>query len=101
MGPLDLLWHMGNLFAVPLLMGVLAASGAKLLWRQALAAVPLRRLALWTCAVCSACTLLGLVWFGRDGKMATYALMVPVCALALWWRGFGPGLRRTGGGSGG
>jgi NADH:ubiquinone oxidoreductase subunit K len=23
---------------------------------------------------------LGLVWFGRDGKMATYALMIIVCA---------------------
>jgi hypothetical protein len=23
---------------------------------------------------------LGLVWFGRDGKMATYALMIVVCA---------------------
>ncbi len=24
--------------------------------------------------------LLGLVWFGRDGKMATYAVMILVCA---------------------
>jgi hypothetical protein len=23
---------------------------------------------------------LGLVWFGRDGKMATYAMMIVVCA---------------------
>jgi hypothetical protein len=35
----------------------------------------------------------GLAWFGRDGKMATYAGMVLACALTLWWRGFGPGRR--------
>ena len=36
-------------------------------------------------------TVAGLVLFGRDGKMATYAGMVCACALTLWWRGFGPG----------
>ena len=32
----------------------------------------------------------GLVFFGRDGKMATYGAMVLGCALSLWWVGFGP-----------
>jgi len=30
----------------------------------------------------------GLVVFGRDGRMATYGLLVAATALALWWRGF-------------
>jgi hypothetical protein len=39
----------------------------------------------------AAVVLLGLVVFGRDGRMATYAGMVLATAGALWWRGFGPG----------
>jgi len=29
-------------------------------------------------------SLLGLVFFGRDGKMATYSAMVLVCASSQW-----------------
>lgn len=93
MGPLDALWHLGNLFAVPLLLGVIAAALAKLFWRTSLRGVPWRRLALWACASACATAVAGLVFFGRDGRMATYAAMVLLSALALWWRGFGPGAR--------
>ena len=93
MGPLDALWHLGNLFAVPVALGLLSAALAKLLWRRELAAVTWRRLATPACAVCALVVLAGLVAFGRDGKMATYAAMVAACALTLWWRGFGPGRR--------
>ena len=91
MGPLDALWHVMNLFLVPLALGALAAALAKLLWRRELAAVPWRRLALPASGACALVVLAGLVVFGRDGKMATYAAMVTACALTLWWRGFGPG----------
>lgn len=94
MDPLDALWHLGNLFAVPLLMGVIAAGLAKLLWRAALAGVAWQPLALWCCGAACGITLGGLVIFGRDGRMATYGAMVLGCALVLWWRGFGPGARR-------
>ncbi len=93
MGPLDVLWHLSNLFALPLLLALLAAALTKLFWRSSLRGVPLRRLALWASAATCATALAGLVFFGRDGRMATYALMVVLCALALWWRGFGPGAR--------
>jgi hypothetical protein len=53
--------------------------------------VPWRRLAGPACAASAAVVLAGLVLFGRDGRMAMYAAMVVVCALTLWWRGFGPG----------
>lgn len=93
MGPLDAIGHLLNLFVPALLLAALAAAGAKLLWRRELAAVPWRRLAGPAAAACAAVTLLGLVWSGRDGRMATYAAMVVACALTLWWQGFGPGRR--------
>jgi hypothetical protein len=91
MGPLDALFHLGNLFVPALALGALAAALAKLLWRRELAAVTWRRLALPASLVCAGVTLAGLVALGRDGKMATYAAMVAACALTLWWRGWGPG----------
>ena len=93
MGPLDALWHVGNLFLPALALGALAAALAKLLWRRDLASVPWVRLAGPASASCAAVALTGLVLGGRDGRMATYAAMVAVCALTLWWQGFGPGRR--------
>ena len=92
-GPLDALWHLGNLFVPALALGALAAAAAKGLWRRELAPVRWRQLALPACAACAAVTLAGLVLSGRDGRMLTYAAMVLACALTLWWRGFGPGRR--------
>ncbi len=91
MGPLDAFWHLTNLFVPALALGALAAAAAKLLWRRELATVRWRRLAGPACAVCAAVMLGGLLLWGRDGRMATYALMVGGCAVTLWWRGFGPG----------
>ena len=93
MGPFDLFWHLLNLFAVPLLAGVLAAAGAKLLWYRDLAAARLPRLILAACAACAGVTASGLVAFGADGRMATYGLMPIAAAAALWWVAFGPGRR--------
>lgn len=87
MGALDLTWHIANLFAVPLLMGLIATGLAKLFWRQALARVRWQRLA-WAAAAATCLTALaGLLIFGRDGRMATYGAMVVACAVALWWAG--------------
>jgi hypothetical protein len=91
LGPLDALNHLLNLLLVPLALGAVAAALAKLLWRRELAAVAWRRLALPACAACALVVVAGLIVFGRDGKMATYAAMVAACAITLWWRGFGPG----------
>ena len=88
MGPIDFLLHLANLFAVSLLFGGVAAGGAKLIWRQALAGVEWWRLAAWVAGAGAVVTVAGLVVFGRDGRMATYALMVPAGALALAWAGF-------------
>ena len=87
MTPLDAFWHIVNLFAVPVLAGLLAAGAAKIVWRRALAGVSTIRLARDAALACSAVTLAGLVVSGRDGRMATYGAMVLACALTLWWRG--------------
>jgi hypothetical protein len=93
MGPLDVFWHVSNLFGPALMLGMLASALAKLLWRKELAAVPWKQLAGPACAACAAVVLAGLVITGRDGRMVTYAAMVVACALMLWWQGFGPGRR--------
>jgi hypothetical protein len=93
MGPLDALWHVGNLFVPALWLGVLSAAMSKLVWRRELASVAWMRLAVPACTVAVIVTVAGLVAFGRDGKMATYGGMVLACALTLWWQGFGPGRR--------
>ena len=93
MGPLDALWHLGNLFVPALGLGVLSAALAKLVWRRELRDVPWQRLAVPACTVTAALTVTGLVALGRDGKMATYGAMVAGCAGVLWWRAFGPGRR--------
>jgi hypothetical protein len=91
MGPLDAFWHLANLFVPALGLGGIAAAMAKLAWRRELARLSWWRLAAPASAGCACITVAGLVAFGHDGRMATYAAMVVVCALALWWRGFGPG----------
>lgn len=93
MGPLDAFWHLLNFVAPAVGLGLLSAAAAKLLWRRELAAMPWRRLARDAVLASALMLLAGLLLFGRDGKMGTYAAMVTACALTLWWRGFGPGRR--------
>ena len=88
MGPLDGLWHLLNFVAPALGVALVAASLAKLAWRQDLAAVPWHRLVAWTAAAGVAALVAGLLVFGRDGKMVTYGALVVASALALWWAGF-------------
>ena len=93
MGPLDVLYHLLNLFSMPLALGLCSATAAKLVWRQQLRASRWASLAWPASAACAGVTLLGLAVFGQDGKMATYLAMVVACAFMLWWRGFGRGRR--------
>jgi hypothetical protein len=85
MGPIDLIWHLLNLLAVPALFGGVAAVGARLAWRADLGRWRLHRLWLLTAGAAAAVAVMGLLVFGRDGRMATYALMVVAVTLALAW----------------
>ena len=87
MGPLDALWHLINFFGPAIGVGLIAAGLCKLCWRKALRPVGFVRLALWAMAAGVMALIGGLVLFGRDGKMATYFLLMAAISLALWWRG--------------
>ncbi|MCR5866862.1 MAG: hypothetical protein ACK4PH_21645 [Aquincola tertiaricarbonis] len=86
---LDAFWHVLNLFAPALGVGLIAAAAAKLLWRKELAKASYLRLLLWAFSAGAAVLLAGLVVLGQDGRMLTYGAMVLACATALWWAGFG------------
>ena len=88
MGPLDTLWHLLNLVAPAVGVGILASAMAKLLWWRRLKLVAWTSLSLWTTGVAAVALGAGLLIFGRDGRMTTYALMVLAGAVALWWAGF-------------
>lgn len=93
MGPIDALNHLLGFFWPALVVGGVTAGLAKLAWRNDLRAASWARLARWSAGACAVASLVGLVVFGRDGMMATYAAMVLASALALLWAGFGPGRR--------
>ncbi len=88
MSPLDATWHVLNFLFPAFGVAVLASAAAKVLWRSELAGVGWRPLILWTAAAGSAALVGGLVVFGRDGKMASYAALVLASAGTLWWVGF-------------
>jgi hypothetical protein len=91
--PLGGLWHLLNFLAPAVGVSLIACLLAKLLWRRELGGVAWWRL--WSCSagLAAVTSVAGLVYYGRDGKMATYAAMVLACALGLWWAGFRPGRR--------
>ncbi len=91
MGPLDATLQLFNLFVPALGLGALAPWRAKRGGRRELGRVGWAHMAAPACLACAAVTLAGLLLLGHDGGMATYAAMGAVCALTLWWRGFGPG----------
>lgn len=93
MEALDAVWHLLNFFAPAFGVGLITSALVKLFWRRELKGVRWARLALWATAGCALVLVAGLVVFGHDGKMATYAAMVCACALMLWAVAFGP-LRR-------
>lgn len=88
LGPVDAVFHLLGLFLPALGLGAISAGLAKLAWRAELRAVRYRRLAGWSTAAAAIALVAGLVAFGRDGMMATYAAMVLASALALLWSGF-------------
>jgi hypothetical protein len=82
---LGALWHLLNFFAPAIVVGPLAAAGAKVFWRHELRGLTWLKLALRAALACGAVLLVGMVLGGRDGRMSTYLAMVLACAATLWW----------------
>ena len=83
LSPLDFLLHLLSFAAPALAVAILVALGARLVFRGPQRpgwGVSLLANALTGLAVLAA----GLWWFGRDGKMATYAALVVAVATAQW-----------------
>lgn len=88
----DMLIHALNFAAPAAFTAVLMPLLAKLIMRRQQALLAGWAQVLVNFAVCIAVLLLGLVFFGRDGKMATYAALVLGAATSQWvvmkgWRG--------------
>lgn len=92
MPPIDFLLHMLNFTAPAAFVATVTVALSRLMQKRE---IPLLRL--WpqlavNFAVCLAALLAGLWFFGRDGKMATYAALVVLSATCQWvmvrgWRG--------------
>jgi hypothetical protein len=89
----DAFWHLTNFFAPALFLGGAAALATRWIWRREPARVGVARLWAWASGAAALVSIAGLVVFGHDGRMATYAAMVVASAFALWWVAFRGGGR--------
>ena len=92
MSLLGLLDHLLNFIAPAVTVGLLVALLAPLVMRKARPHHSWLRQAAINFVACLLALLAGLWIFGHDGKMATYAAMVVLCAGSQWaaakaWRG--------------
>jgi hypothetical protein len=88
-GQLD---HLLNFIAPAIVVGLLVAAAAPMLMKKARPNHSWLTQSAINSVACALVLLGGLVVFGRDGKMATYAAMVVACASSQWlaakaWRG--------------
>ena len=84
MGPLDLLLHLFGFVLPALVVGVLLAVFARILMPKEPSAPVWWAQAAINSGVGVLVLLAGLVFFGRDGKMATYAALVVAMASSQW-----------------
>ena len=84
MGLPDLLNHLANFAAPALWMAVVVSLLARLFMKKVALAQALPAQAAINFIVCLTVLVLGLWWFGRDGKMVTYAVMTLACATSQW-----------------
>jgi hypothetical protein len=84
----DAFWHLTNFFAPALFLGAFSTALTKAFWRRETGRRPFWRLWAVSSLACALTSVAGLVIFGRDGRIATYAAMVVACAVTLWWAGF-------------
>jgi hypothetical protein len=86
MGLLDLLIHLLNFLAPALCVAGLMAFAARFFRKGMTPAASGRRHLAVNFALCAAVSLAGLLLWGRDGRMATYAVLVMAAATSQWWQ---------------
>jgi hypothetical protein len=84
MSPLELVNHLLNFVAPAVWMALLVPLGARFIVKKVPSAPPFWVQAGVSFALNVTVLALGLWFFGRDGKMATYSAMVFVCATWTW-----------------
>lgn len=89
MSLLGLLDHLLNFIAPALVVGLCVAVLAPLVMKKVRPHHTWLTQAAINTVACGLTLLAGLLLFGRDGKMATYAAMVLVCASCQWFAGKG------------
>jgi len=89
MGPLDQLYHLANFLAPAIAVGVLLAVAGPLVNKKNPAALGYIAQAAINCIACAVALGLGLWFFGRDGKMASYAALLVFAATSQWAGGRG------------
>jgi hypothetical protein len=94
MGPLDLLNHLANFAAPALWMAVMLSLLARIIMKKVSGTPEFHTQAAINFVVGVTVLGFGLWWFGRDGKMATYAMMALACATSQWvllrgWKAWG------------
>jgi uncharacterized membrane protein YdcZ (DUF606 family) len=85
MGLLDLIFHLLNFAAPALAVGVLVAVTSPFLVKKRAAARSRYAQAAINFVVGLCALTAALVFFGHDGKMAAYALLVLAVATSQWW----------------
>ncbi len=87
MSLIGLLDHLLNFIAPAVVVGLLVATLAPMLLKKARPNHSWLIQSAINSVACAVVLLAGLVFFGRDGKMATYAAMVLACASSQWLAG--------------
>ena len=82
---LELLNHLLNFLAPALWMAVLVTLGSRFFMKKVPAALSVWAQSAINFVVAGSVLGLGLWFFGRDGKMATYSAMVLLCATSQWF----------------
>lgn len=85
MGPFDLLNHLLNFVAPALWMAVLMALAARIFMKKRPVAPVLYKQVAVNLVAGVIVLVLGLWFFGHDGKMATYTGMALVCSTSQWF----------------
>lgn len=84
MAPLDLLDQLLNLLAPALFVAVVTPLAARIIMRKGPAAIVWWAQIAINLVVGAAALVLGLWYFGHDGKMASYTALVLGCATSQW-----------------